>query len=68
MKQLVVFVMGKLLDYSEEDLDGCSDGEFKALCREGESAGRVYNLEDFSEAFNSGEVDTNLDYIRILEI
>lgn len=58
-----VYTISMLLNYDEVDLIDMSNEEFKDICKD---EGRVYDLEDFQEAFNSGEVTTNVDYIRIL--
>jgi len=40
-----------------------SDDEFKELAKE---QGRVYNLQDFQEAFNSQEINSSIDVIRFI--
>lgn len=59
-----VFVISALTEYEEIDLVEMSDEEFVAVCKED---GRIYSLEDFPAAFNSGEISSNIDYLRILE-
>jgi len=40
-----------------------SDDKFKELAKE---QGRVYNLQDFQEAFNSEEINSSIDVIRFI--
>lgn len=40
-----------------------SDDEFKELAKE---QGRVYNLQDFQEAFNSEGINSSIDVIRFI--
>ena len=42
-----------------------TDDAFKKVA---EDEGQVYNLEDFEEAFNLGDVSTEVDTIRIINV
>jgi hypothetical protein len=48
-----------------EDFHDLTDEEFMF---EAEEQGRVYTIEGFQRAFNDNEVNTEIDFIRFIEV
>lgn len=65
MKTIAVYTMPILLDWDLTDLESMSDEEFKEISKQ---EGRVFNLDDFQQAFCLEEVSPYTDYIRFLKI
>ena len=62
-----VEIIAYVVDTNSSDCfaNDLSDDEFKELAKE---QGRVYNLQDFQEAFNSQEINSASDIVRLINV
>ena len=63
MKEMRVYVIDTYL--IEEEIDITTDNDFMEVA---ERLGTVFTLKGFEHAFNNEELNTNVDYIRFIEV
>lgn len=64
MKEFRVYVVDTDDQFSELSVKDMTDEQFMA---EAEMLGTVYTLEGFEKAFNNGEIQSDSDYIKIIQ-
>ena len=64
MKEFRVYVVDTENQYSEVLVKDMTDEQFMA---EAEMLGTVYTLEGFEEAFNDGRIQSDMDFIKIIQ-
>lgn len=64
MKEIRVYVLDIYL-IEEENAINYTDEQFM---EQAENNGTVFSLKGFEKAFNNEEVNTNIDYIRFIEV
>ncbi|OIQ22043.1 MAG: hypothetical protein BM557_01300 [Flavobacterium sp. MedPE-SWcel] len=67
-KNIIAFVISSCTEQEKEHIKNYhTDKDFIKLCRKSED-GREFDLMDFQEAFNDGEINPLIDYVRFIDL